>query len=91
MSVRPPRVVYVITDAPPRPLHERVRDLCLSVLAWLLMALAVLGQALGLLIGALDALIAARLGTRRIAYLARLLCQAIRDSRSHRFGEDDDL
>lgn len=78
------RTVYVITDAPARPLRDRARDLALTVIAWLLLALAALGQALGLLIGALDALIAARLGTRRLTYIIGLLRQAIRESRQTR-------
>lgn len=75
------RTVYVITDAPARPLRDRAGDLALTVITWLLLALAALGQALGLLIGALDALITARLGTRRMAYVLGLLRQVFRESR----------
>lgn len=75
------KVVYVVTDAPPRPLRERAWDLTLTALAWLLLALAALGHVLTVTAGALDALITAAAGTRRLAYVFRLLCQAIRDSR----------
>ncbi|MGW4426576.1 hypothetical protein [Streptosporangium sp. NPDC004631] len=78
--------VYVVTDVR-RPLRERARDLTLTVIAWLLLALAALGQMLGLLISALDALAAAWLGTRRLSYIAALLRQAVRDSR---FSREDD-
>lgn len=81
------RTVYVVTNLR-RPLHERIRDLALTVLAWLLLALAVLGHVVGLLLGALDALLAARLGTRRLAYICRLLRQALRDTRNPRDTRD---
>ncbi|MBG0819867.1 hypothetical protein HS048_03785 [Planomonospora sp. ID91781] len=81
------RTVYVITDAPRRPWRRRARALASAVVAAVLLALAVLGTALVLLIGALDALIAAALGTRRLAYICRLLRQAIRPDRKEDFRD----
>jgi hypothetical protein len=82
------RTVYVITDAPRRPWRARARSLASAVVAAVLVALAALGTALVLLIGALDALISAAIGTRRLAYICRLLRQAIHHSRTSSRKED---
>ncbi|MGN9786615.1 hypothetical protein ACTMTF_34700 [Nonomuraea sp. ZG12] len=61
-----------------------------AVLGWLVWpSLARIRAFAALLFGALDALLAAMLGTRRLVYLAALLRQAVRDTRtSPRPGDD---
>ncbi|MGW4641783.1 hypothetical protein ACWEN6_24915 [Sphaerisporangium sp. NPDC004334] len=71
------RTVYVVTDAPrARPVRARL----LAALAVLLLALAYLGHVVVLAAGAVDALLAAALGTRRISVLSRQFAHVARDT-----------
>ena len=73
------RTVYVVTDAR-RPLRQRARNALASVIFGLLVALAVLGHTIALIAGAIDALITAAIGTRRISYISGQLRDAARET-----------
>jgi hypothetical protein len=70
---------YVITDAP-RPRTWPVRAYLLAAVALLMLALAFVGHVAALVLGALDALVTAAIGTRRIALLSRQLANVARDT-----------
>ncbi|MEU6997200.1 hypothetical protein [Nonomuraea sp. NPDC046570] len=62
-----------------------------AVLGWLTWPrLARMRAFAGLVLGALDALVAAMLGTRRLVYLAALLRQAVRETRTSSRPADAD-
>ncbi|MFG1826715.1 hypothetical protein ACGFIJ_29905 [Microbispora bryophytorum] len=71
------RTVYVTTSAPVSR-AQRARFLTLLVLARIVIWLAMLGHVLLLLLGALDALITAAIGTRRMAFLSRQFADVAR-------------
>ncbi|MEU8035595.1 hypothetical protein [Streptosporangium sp. NPDC049078] len=73
------KTIYVVTTSR-RPLSERARGLVCVAIAWLLLAGAVLGHTLILLVSAIDALLAATFGTRRIGYISGRLCDAVRET-----------
>jgi hypothetical protein len=77
------RTVYVVTEAR-HPLRQRARNLLAAVITWLLLTLAIIGHTIALIAGAIDALITAAIGTRRISYISGQLRDAVRET-----GEED--
>ncbi|GAA4221631.1 hypothetical protein FHR32_005161 [Streptosporangium album] len=73
------RTVYVITEAR-HPLRQRARNALATLIMWVLVALAVVGHTIALLAGAVDALITAAIGTRRIGYISGQLRDAVRET-----------
>ncbi|MDH2429296.1 hypothetical protein [Sphaerisporangium sp. TRM90804] len=69
--------VHVITDAP-RPGPRPVRAFLLAVLAAVVVVLTYVGHVAALVLGAVDAVIAARLGVPRLARCYRLVSVAVR-------------
>lgn len=70
------RTVYVVTTAP----GARVRAVVFLIVARFVVVLAWLGHILVLVVGAVEALIAARLGVPRLAYVARRLAWVARET-----------
>lgn len=73
------KTVYVITTAPSSR-AQRARFLALRLLARIVICIAVLGHVFVLAVGAVDALIAAAIGTRRFAFLSRQLADVARET-----------
>jgi hypothetical protein len=73
------RTVYVVTTAPSSR-AQRARFLALVVLARIVIWLAFVGHLVMLAVSALDALLTAAAGTRRVAFLSRQLADAARET-----------
>ncbi|TQS29103.1 hypothetical protein [Microbispora sp. KK1-11] len=73
------RTVYVVTTAPSSR-AQRARFLALVALARIVIWLAFLGHLVTLAVGALDALITAAIGTRRVGFLSHQLADAARET-----------
>lgn len=71
--------VHLVTTAP-RPRRWPLRAYLLAAVALLMLALAFVGHLAALALGAVDALLTAAIGTRRIALLSRQLAGVARDT-----------
>ncbi|MEV0968534.1 hypothetical protein [Microtetraspora glauca] len=80
------RTVYVVTTV--GTWRAEVRRLVLTALGPLLLALAVLGHLLVLVLGAADALVMAAIGVPRLAWCARPIVEEARAQWREILGED---